>query len=216
MSNILVRLIQQGRIRNLEQLKGAYHKVIMKAHPDAVGSERYLEKYLELDGDYQEARSYLIESTSAQGSLRDNEPRNRRLAFFQQLLKIESLEIPYAFPAEQYREKLHLAKKTAMQELLAWKSEWVPIYESADLEYVKIKSEKPMGPYLKHALALNIRPLLHNIVAYHLSGRDLYAKQAKQNLSGIMHQLSEKRCIALREFLSLLLEDVKKGAAILD
>jgi hypothetical protein len=31
-----------------------------------------------------------------------------------------------------------------------------------------------------------------------------------------MHQLSENHCVALREFLSLLLEDAKKGAAVLD
>jgi hypothetical protein len=44
----------------------------------------------------------------------------------------------------------------------------------------------------------------------------LYAKQAKQNLPGIMHQLTKNGCVALREFLSQLLDDMKKGAAVLE
>jgi hypothetical protein len=64
-------------------------------------------------------------------------------------------------------------------------------------------------------LALNVRPLVHNLVAYHLTGRELYAKQAKQNLSAIMHRLTERSCIAFRDFLSMLLDDMKNGPAVL-
>jgi hypothetical protein len=124
--------------------------------------------------------------------------------------------MPYAFHPAENMEKLLHAKEAAGSELLEWKKEWALLYKDADREYVRIKTEKPFGPYLKHALALNVRPLMHDLIAFHLTGRDLYAKQARQNLPGIMHQLSENHCVALREFLSLLLEDAKKGAAVLD
>ena len=67
----------------------------------------------------------------------------------------------------------------------------------------------------KLALALNVRPLMYDLIAYHLTGQDLYAKQARQNLSGIKHQLAQKGCVALRGLLSLLLDDMKNGAAVL-
>ena len=124
--------------------------------------------------------------------------------------------MPYAFHPEENLEKLVVAKKAAANELEQWRKDLAGLYSRADTEYVRIKTEKPMGPYLKHAVALNIRPLVHNLITFHLTGRDLYAKQARQNLSGIMHQLGENHCVALREFLSLLLDDMKRGPAVLE
>jgi hypothetical protein len=216
MDNVLKYLIQLGKLRSFEELKSAYHKVIMKTHPDAVGSDKYLDRYLRLSTDYEEAKDFLVESQRSQGSFVAQPFKNHRLAFFQQLRLIESLEMPYAFHPEQNLEKLAQAKKAARDELQSWRRELAELYREADKEYVRIKSEKPMGPYLKHALALNIRPLVHNLIGFHLTGRDLYAKQARQNLSGIMHQLTKNRCVALREFLSIMLDDMREGAAVLE
>ena len=216
MGNALIQLIRSDKLRSFEDLKSAYHKVIMKTHPDAVGSDMYLDRYLKLSAEYEEARAYLAEYRGAGGDLDHQVSENHRLAFFQQLRVIESLEMPYAFHPEENLEKLLIAKKTAKDELQCWRKELAGLYSRADKEYVRIKTEKPMGPYLKHALALNVRPLVHNLIGFHLTGRDLYAKQAKQNLSGIMHQLSENGCNALREFLSVLLDDMRNGAAVLE
>lgn len=216
MGKVLIQLVQSGKLRSFEDLKSTYHKVVMKTHPDAVGSDKYLDRYLRLSTEYEEARTYLAESQRAQGDSVDEVKRNHRLAFFQQLHLIESLEMPYAFHPEENIEKLLIAKKTAANELELWRLDLAELYSQADKEYVRIKAEKPMGPYLKHALALNVRPLVHNLITFHLTGRDLYAKQAKQNLSGIMHQLRENHCVALREFLSLLLDDITRGPAVLE
>jgi hypothetical protein len=215
-NNVLVQLILARKIGTFAELKSAYHKLIMRTHPDAVGSDMHLERYLRLTRDYEEARARLSTSGHAQSNSKESERINNRLAFFQQLHLVESLEIPYAFPPEENAEQLILAKKSALENLLSWRKDLAELYVNADKEYAGIKKQKPMGPYLKHALALNIRPLMHDLIGYHLTGRDVYAKQAKQNLSGIMHQLTEKGCIALREFLSLLLDDMKNGAAVLE
>lgn len=216
MNNVLVQLILAKKIGTLADLKSTYHKMIMKTHPDAAGSDIHLERYLRLTKDFEEARAHLAASRYAQSSSREGESTNHRLAFFQQLHLIETLEMPYAFHPEEEAEKLALAKKTARASLLQWKRDLAEIYLDAEKEYSRIKREKPMGPYLTHALALNVRPLMHDLIAYHLTGRDLYAKQARQNLSGIMHQLTQKGCVALRELLSLLLDDMKNGAAVLE
>jgi hypothetical protein len=214
--NLLIQLIRAGRIRTFEGLKSAYRKLVLKTHPDAVGSDRHLESYLELSNQYEEAKAYLAESRQAQSIPADGENRNHRLAFFQQLDMIESLEMPYAFHPEENSDRLFFAKSAALAEISSWKKELGELYKAADREYVSIKNEKPMGPYLKHALALNIRPLVHNLIAFHLTGRDLYAKQARQNLSGIMHQLVEKGYGSLPEFLAHIIDDVQNGAAILE
>jgi hypothetical protein len=212
--NDFIRLIQSGKLGSFEELRSLYHKIIMKTHPDAAGSDRYLEMHLRLGADYEEARAFLAESQRAKGDPPGRAVRNHRLAFFRQLRLVESLELPYAFHREANAGELRIAKQAALTELACWKKELVDLYKGADDEYVRIKSEKPAGPYLKHALALNIRPLVHNLVSFHITGRELYAKQARQNLSGIMHQLAENRCRSLCQFLTFLLDDMKNGAAL--
>ena len=59
--NPLIHLIDKGRIRTLEELKATYHKLVMKTHPDAVGSDRLLGKYLEFSAHYEDAKRHLSE-----------------------------------------------------------------------------------------------------------------------------------------------------------
>ena len=216
MSNPLLQLIVTGRIRSADKLKAAYRKAIMKTHPDAVGSNKYVERYLKLRSQYDEAKNYLTESQNTQVSQDRFESSNHRLAFFEKLNQIERLEVPYAFHLDENIEQLVSLRKAAMDEISGWKQEIAPLYASADKEYVRLKTEKPMGPYMKYALALNVRPLVHNLTMYHLTGRKLYATQTRQNLSAIMHRLTENGCTALREFLTLLLEDMKNGPAVFE
>jgi|APFre7841882654_1041346.scaffolds.fasta_scaffold142806_2 hypothetical protein len=216
MSNVLLQLIETGRIQTFDGLKAAYRKAIMKTHPDAVGSDKYLESYLKLRSQYDEAKTYFAKFQSTQDNQDEIENTNHRLSFFEKLNQIETLEMPYAFHPEENFDQVVTLRKAAMEEISGWKQELAALYRRADQEYLRLKTEKPMGPYLKHALALNVRPLVHNIIAYHLTGRELYAKQAKQNLSGIMQRLTENGCVALRDFLTLLLDDLKNGPAVLE
>jgi hypothetical protein len=212
--NVLVRLVDSGRIKSFGELKSAYHTLVVKTHPDATGSDRHLEQYLELNNHYEAAKKRLKE---LDGEINDRPAAvSSRLTFFKHLNLIETLEAPYAFHPHENEERLRLAKKEAMAAFADWQGSRAALYEKADREYVDIKREKPSGPYLKNAMALNIRPLVHNIVSYHLTGRELYAKQARQNLPAIMHRLTQKGCISLRDFLSFLLGDLANGAAILD
>ncbi len=215
-SNVLIQLIDAGKIASLEELKGTYRQAVMKTHPDAVGSDRYLEGYLALSNQYEEAKAYLFKIHPANAGSLIEGARNHRLAFFQQLQIIEALEMPYAFHPEENRGRLKAAKAAAHTEIAMWDAGLGELYKKADQEYVRIKTEKPMGPYLKHALALNIRPVFHDIIAFHLTGKKLYAKQAKQNRSGIMNQLEQRGLGSLREFLSFLIENMENGPAVLD
>jgi hypothetical protein len=46
-NNVLIQLIVDGRIRTLEDLRATYHKLAMQTHPDAVGSDKLVRKFLE-------------------------------------------------------------------------------------------------------------------------------------------------------------------------
>jgi hypothetical protein len=73
-----------------------------------------------------------------------------------------------------------------------------------------------MGPYLKHALALNIRPIIHNIVAFHMTGQEVYARQSQQNLNAILQKLADQGWNSLHGLLTFMIEDLKNGAAVLE
>jgi len=63
---------------------------------------------------------------------------------------------------------------------------------------------------------LNIQPLIHNIIAFQLTGQEVYAKQSRQNLNAIMQKLAERGCNSLHGFLTFMIEDLNNRAAVLE
>ena len=216
MTNPFIRLIVEGRLRTLMDLKAAYHNLVMQTHPDAVGSDRLLSKFLEFSDQYEEAKGYLAQSVQDHDVSTETVQSNPRLEFYRQLHLIESMEMPYAFRYQENQESIEAAKQAAISHLSKWKPEVVALYTKADADHVAIKHEKPNGPYLRHALALNIRPIVHNLVAFHLTGQEVYARQLRQNLSAIMQKLADRGWRSLHGFLTFLIEDLKNGAAVLE
>ena len=98
----------------------------------------------------------------------------------------------------------------------AWNPYNVDLYKDAERQHQQIWAEKPSGPYLKHALAINIRPVLHNVASFHLTGRQVYKRQARQNITAILSRLEEERHTAFRDYLSLLIGDMENGPALFD
>jgi hypothetical protein len=129
---------------------------------------------------------------------------------------IESLEMPYAFRSDENQESIKVAKQLALEALSGWKPAVVDLYVKADADHLAIKRDMPRGPYLRHALALNIRPLIHDIVAFHLTGQEVYARQSQQNLNAIMQKLADQGWNALHGLLTFMIEDLKNGAAVLE
>jgi hypothetical protein len=60
--NPLIQLIVDGRIASLEDLRSTYHKLLMQTHPDAVGSDKLVKKFLEFGEYYEEAKVFLAQS----------------------------------------------------------------------------------------------------------------------------------------------------------
>jgi hypothetical protein len=215
-NNALIQLIVDGRIRTLEDLRATYHKLAMQTHPDAVGSDKLVRKFLEFSDQYEEAKAYLAQSISDHNLLPEGSKTNYRLEFYRQLHLIESLEMPYAFHSDENQESVRVAKQLVIAALSQWKPAVVDLYVKADSDHLSIKKEKPRGPYLKHALALNIRPIIHNIVAFHLTGQEVYARQSQQNLNAIMQKLADQGWNSLHGILTFMIEDLKNGAAVLE
>ena len=213
-NNALIKLIVDGRIRTLEDLRATYRKLAMRTHPDAVGSEKLVRKFLEFSDQYEEAKAYLAQSVQNHGLSSEASKTNYRLAFYKQLHLIESLEMPYAFHSDENQESIRFAKQMAILALSQWRPAVVDLYVKADSDHLSIKREKPRGPYLKYALALNIRPIIHNIVAFHLTGQEVYARQSQQNLNAIMQKLADQGWNALHGLLTFMIEDLKNGAAV--
>jgi hypothetical protein len=57
--SVFIRMISEGRIRNLQQLKSAYRSLVLVTHPDAAGSDRLAYALVRLSSDYEEARAFL-------------------------------------------------------------------------------------------------------------------------------------------------------------
>jgi hypothetical protein len=215
-ANPLIQLIIDGRIASLGELRSTYHKLLMQTHPDAVGSDKLVRKFLEFGEYYAEAKAFLHQSIEESPLSVETANVSHRLRFYKELFLIESLEIPYGFHPEENQRSIEHARQNAIGELSAWRPDIVDLYRKADEEHSRIKREKPMGPYMTHALALNVRPLIHNILAYQLTGRTVYAKQSRQNLNAIMQKIAQRGCNALHGFLTFMIEDCNHSAAVLE
>jgi hypothetical protein len=214
--NPLVKLIVDGRIASLADLRSTYHTLLMRTHPDAVGSDKLVRKFLEFGEYYEEAKAFLAQSTEESHVSDETADVNHRLGFYKELYLIESLQTPYEFHPEENQRNIEQARQNAISELLAWRPDIVELYRKADEEHSLIKREKPMGPHMTHALALNVRPLVHNILAYQLTGRTVYAKQSRQNLNAIMQKIAQGGWNALHGFLTFMIEDSNQSAAVLE
>lgn len=214
MENPLARLINEGKIRNLQQLKSTYRTLVMKTHPDAVGSDKLVEEYLSLSSYYEEARRLFENRNGQQGEPGKADELNHRLAYFQLLKKLEPIDKPYSFHRQRNSTTIRALQDEAQFHFRNWDGRHEPLYLAADREFDRIKSEKPSGPYMQHALAINISPIFHNIVAYHLTGMSFYRKQVNQNLKAILQRLVAEGYPALKEFIELLISDMDHGPAV--
>lgn len=127
MRNPFVRLIAEERIRTLADLKATYHTLVMKTHPDAVGSDRLQKEFIELSDYYEEARSYITQ-VAKEASPDSLNVQNHRLEFYRQLHLIESLAMPYAYHAKENKSRLGSARELAIGEMSAWKPDVVDLF----------------------------------------------------------------------------------------
>ena len=214
--NPFIQLIQDGRITSLENLKRSYRMIVMRTHPDAVGSAERTDEFLTFSCYYEEAKAFLFRSATDVRNDIQVPKVNPRLQFYQKVKKIESLDMPYAFHRNEHIAEIRPLRTDAAGLFKAWNPNRMDLYTAAEEQHQQIWVEKPRGPYLKHALALNVRPILHNITAFHLTGRQVYRTQAKQNIKAIMSRLEEEGYNAFKEYLMLLIQDMENGPALFD
>lgn len=212
--NPFIRLISERKIINLQQLKSTYRTLVMKTHPDAIGSDRLIEGYLALSSYYEEAKRVFENENGPTKGMVKLLVRNHRLAYYQIFQKLELIDKPYSFHRQQNSRKIQELKADACAHFLSWNSGNGKLYLDADRDYDRLKSEKPSGTYPKHALAIQVSPVFHNIVAYHLTGMMFYRKQVNQNLKAILQRLDEEKYPALKEYIELLISDMNHGPAV--
>ena len=215
MDNIFIRYIEQGKIRGLEELKRTYRRIVMKTHPDAVGSDRLVEKYIECRNWYEEARAILEDAENRHGLTAAEQASDPRLLFYREFYRLERIDKPYAFNKYYFsRKQIELSKQRAFEHFGAWRKDRIGLYAEANRMYDQIKLEKPRGPYRKQALLFNLSPVFHNILSYQLTGLQFYRKQLKQNLVAVLFQLEQREFQALVEFIKFLIADMEHGPAI--
>jgi hypothetical protein len=214
MRNPLIKLVDEGRIANLEQLKSTYRLLVMKTHPDAVGSNRLLEGYLRLSSYFHEARQLLDARNADPRRAKQAVGENHRFAYYQLLDTLERIDKPYSFHRPQNAQRIRRLKDEAHAHFGAWNSCFTELCLAADREYDRLKSERSVGVSRQRPLVVAISPVFHNIVAYHLTGMEFHRKLVQQDLKAILRRLVAEGCPALKEFIELLIRDLGNGPAI--
>jgi hypothetical protein len=216
MQNVFIDYIVKGKIRDLAELRSAYTKIVMKTHPDTVGSDRLVNRFIVLTDLYESAKQYLLRKESGRDESKERLDENVRLSFFKNLHALEALDFPYNTKKGTYVHERATLKDEAFSCFSQWRKGDTDLYVAAQREYELIRSERPYGPYRKHALYLNLRPVFHNVIAFHLTGLQFYRMQVKQNLGAVIKRLEEREFVSLRDYLLLLIADMDNGPALMN
>lgn len=213
MENVFIKYIDQGRIKSLSDLKKYYRQIVMRTHPDAIGSDKLVDQYIEYSNFYAEA----VDRITKKEIEANKNNKNYRLLFYKEFFKLERIDQPYAFNKHYNTVKeIELTKQRTFEYFSKWKENHIELYRKATDIYDQIKKEKPTGPYRKHALLFNLSPIFHNILSYQLTGLQFYRKQLKQNFAGIMYQLEKRKFDKLIEYIQFLIDDMERGPVILE
>jgi len=202
MSNVFINLIIEKKISNLKGLKKIYHGALKKTHPDTAGSDKFVDKFIQYKKDYEEALRYL-EKQNADLEINDKiESNNYRRLFFIELKIFDELELSGTNTAFFFKK---------------WKEGSYDLFLKALEEYGQIKNEKPrniISNLRKPSLYNILKPVFFNLCHYHVAGSDIYLKQLNRNLDYIFQKLEEKKYFSVKNFLSLLIQDLKNGPAV--
>jgi hypothetical protein len=214
MPNAFIRFIDEGKIRDRADLRSVYMKIVMKTHPDTLGSDKLVHKFIRLTDQYEEAKRYLAQRLASIAADSDPIEENIRLSFFKHLHDLEALDFPFNRNKSTYIRDLANLNDLARICFLKWRAGDLDLYSEAQKELDTLRSEMPMGPYRKHALYLNLRPVFHNIASYHLTGVRFYEIQVKRNLDAVIERLDERNFTNLKKYMLLLIEDMENGPAL--
>jgi curved DNA-binding protein CbpA len=216
MENIFIKFIHNGKIKNLEELKKAYWKLAKKTHPDSIGSDKFVRKFIQFKENFEEAKKILISNDL---TIKENEiipDENFRFLFFLELQKIYSLEAQFLQTKKNIDQKIKLINESAFSYFIKWKKDYNNLYISAIQEYDKIKKEKRkniLSNLRKPSLFNNLRPVFFNLFKFHITGLKFYQKQLRSMML-VIDRLEENQCFALKDFLLLLIKDMENGPAI--
>jgi hypothetical protein len=214
MENMFIRYIDSGKIRDHSELRHVYMKIVMKTHPDTVGSDRLVNRFLALTDQYEEAREYLSRRCSASRPGGEYGEENYRLSFFRHIRALEALDFPFNRNKDTYKRDLEHLEDRAFSCFRKWRGPDSSLYAEAQKELDTLRGEMPYGPYRKHALYLNLRPVFHNIAAFHITGLQFYRIQIKQNLAAVIERLDERQLVNLKKYMLLLIDDMENGPAL--
>lgn len=217
MENLFITMINEGRIKNSDELKRAFHSIAKKTHPDMVGSDRYVDRFIKFNKQFSEAKEYL----KGRGEMEDapEPPLDYRLLFYQELFALISLEEPGRYLNEQLRSRVKTVGTGVRKAFLRWKESESRLFNSAALEYLNIRDEKSHNDFAhlrKPLIMVSLHPLIFSLCSYHISGKEFHLKQFYRNLKSVIVRLEEAGFLIMKEALLYLAADVKRGPAILD
>jgi hypothetical protein len=216
MENLFIKLIQSGKIKNLEELKKAFRKVAKRTHPDIVGSDQFINKFILFKSFFEEAKQFLKSDDTNTDKNKTTIIENYRFLFFKDLKNLDTLELP-RYQNKKIVEQIKQTKESIAVNFKKWKPDYYKLFLSANNQYEQIKNEKyinTLANLRKPSLYKNLRPVFFNLTNYHITGINFYKKQLKRNLENILKRLKNNNYHDLKKFILFLIEDMEKGPAV--
>jgi hypothetical protein len=207
--NIFDKLILEGKIASLPELRRYYRALASKAHPDTSKREGSHETFIKLKKDYEQAESRLAR-------LQDPENRRRkpskptREEIYHSFWDIEASGFPVDRSVREssraYRERIRIFSR----QLGAYWARPNPAFEEIENELYEIRGDD----IIDNPLFGKIRMIFYNIVSWHQNPTAFCANALEKWRGEICPELDARDLQAIKAFLSWLVDDMKNGAAL--
>jgi curved DNA-binding protein CbpA len=217
MDNLFITLINNKKINNLEELKQTYRKLAKKTHPDLVGSDKYLKKFIQITNFFEEAKQYLESNINLSNSKTKDSQKNYRLLFYIELYRLNTLELMSLIDKYAYNKKIKETYLKILSYFREWKTDCYNLFLTAGKEYLKIKFEKQknnLENLRKPTTYKILRPAFFNLSYYNVTGIEFYKKQFTRSINSIEIKLEEYNFSSLNKIINILIEDLKNGPAV--
>ena len=214
-NDFLIDFINEGKIKDESDLKKVFREYAKKFHPDTAMTDKYVNDFVRLKEQYEEALTYLHEN-EIHVHADDRSVTDSRYSFFIELLKIYHLDSSFSIK-EKKRLNQENIYENAYYFFIKWKPEISVLFKNAMIDYEGIKKKKyenAISNLRKPTLFLNLRPFFFNIASYHLTGKEIYKKRLNQNLEPIIKRLEESGFNSFRDLLLFLIRDTENGSAV--
>ncbi len=205
MSNRFIPLIENRKIRNVEELKAVYRVLAKNTHPDATGSSDKARLFVEITREYEEALTY-VESRAANAPASSEPKRFDKQALYLELQGLLARGFPFVPKSDAAKEIYLRSREKFLEQVTLWNRNYRSLFEEFEMMLIQMYD----NPRKKEDIE-TVFQILYDGFYFQYTGVGYYKNRAHMNYAKLCHERKYNHRLPVPRLLNLLLLDLENG-----